>query len=218
MSCDAWQNAISAIVDGEPTEIDPQLVDAHVRGCAACASFRDAAHLMRRHGALQPAPEVPDHSRRIVKAHAVADRRSGWGIARLLLAAIAMQILVLASPALVLGEDAHSSAHEARHLGAFTAAYGVALLVAAIRPSRARTIFPVACFVAAALAITAVVDIASGDAPVLQEALHIPEILGVVLVWLLTIPAPRRRFRRATPPLERPDLRVVEPDTQHRAG
>jgi len=33
---------------------------------------------------------------------------------------------------------------------------------------------------------------ANGDVPLVGEAQHLPELLSVVLVWLLAVPAPRR--------------------------
>jgi hypothetical protein len=91
-------------------------------------------------------------------------------------------------PALVLGDEADTSAHGARHLGAFTVAYGVGLLVVAARPARARTMLPIAGVLAGALLITALVDLANGRIPLVGEARHLPEIASVVLVWLLAVP------------------------------
>ena len=102
-------------------------------------------------------------------------------------------------PALVLGDEQGASAHAARHLGAFTAAYGVGLLVVAVRPARARAMLPVAAVLAGALVITAVVDLVDGRIPLVGEAQHLPEVLSVVLVWLLAIPSPRRARPAAAP-------------------
>jgi len=45
---------------------------------------------------------------------------------------------------------------------------------------------------AGALVITAVVDLVEGRIPLVGEAQHIPELLSVVLMWLLAVPAPKR--------------------------
>ena len=55
---------------------------------------------------------------------------------------------------------------------------------------------PVAAVLAGALVITAVVDLVDGRIPLVGEAQHLPEVLSVVLVWLLAVPAPRRSARR----------------------
>ena len=62
----------------------------------------------------------------------------------------------------------------------------VGLLVVAVRPARARTMLPVAFVVASALAVTAVFDAAEGRVTFIAEGRHIPELVSLALVWLLT--------------------------------
>ena len=80
--------------------------------------------------------------------------------------------------------------HEARHLGAFSVAYAVALLLVVVRPARARAILPVTMVLAAALLITAAIDVVEGHVPLVDEAAHLPELASVALVWLLARPRP----------------------------
>ena len=134
---------------------------------------------------------------------------------RALLVVVAVEIIAFSLPALVLGDESDTSTHAARHLGAFTAAYGVGLLVVVVRPARARTMLPVAAVLAGALVITAVVDLVDGRVPLTGEAQHLPEVLSVVLVWLLAVPAPRRADH--SPRRRRPSLRVVR-DDERRGG
>jgi predicted anti-sigma-YlaC factor YlaD len=210
MTCARWREAISARLDGEEPGIDAALVDAHVARCTSCRAFAAAAADSRRLERIGTAPDVPDLSRRVRKAVAVADRASHRSVARALLVVVAVQIVAFSLPALVLGDEENTASHAARHLGAFAAAYGVGLLVVAVRPARARTMLPVAAVLAGALLITAVVDLAEGRVPLAGEVLHLPEVLSVVLVWLLAVPAPRRP-RRAQP--TRPALRAVDDDS-----
>jgi hypothetical protein len=49
--------------------------------------------------------------------------------------------------------------------------------------------FHVALVLAAAMVVTAVVDIAQGRVPLVNEALHIPELFSVLFLWLLARPA-----------------------------
>ena len=81
---------------------------------------------------------------------------------------------------------------------AFGIAYGVGLLVIAVRPARARTMLPVAAVLAATLTLTAVIDVATGDVPAIAEADHLPEVISVVLVWLLASPTRRRSSTSGT--------------------
>ena len=182
MTCDRWREAISADVDGEDPGLDRRLLAAHLARCPGCRSFATAVARPR----TTPAP--PDLSRRVRKLAAAADRAGRGSIVRVLLTVVAAQIIVMSLPALVIGDERHA----ARHLGAFTAAYGVGLLVVAVRPARARTLLPVAAVLAGALVISAVVDLVDGRIPLVNEAQHLPEVVSVVLVWLLAVPVPRR--------------------------
>jgi predicted anti-sigma-YlaC factor YlaD len=196
MECERWREAVSARLDGEDPGIEPALVDAHLARCAACRGFAAAIEAARPRQRTALAGDVPDLSRRVRKAVAASDRASRWGIARGVLIVVAVEIIVLSMPPLILGDESDTAVHAARHLGAFTAAYGVGLLVVAVRPARARTMLPVAVVLAGALLITAVVDLVSGRIPLFGEAQHIPELLSVLLMWLLALPAPRRDAAR----------------------
>lgn len=212
--CARWQEAISAAVDGEDPGVDPRLVSAHLARCAGCRNFELMARRTGRALAVTEAPAIPDLSRRITKLAALADRASHWSVARAALAVVAVEILLFAVPDLAARDGAAAPVHDARHLGAFTAAYGVALLVVVARPARARTVLPVACVLAGALVITAVVDLIEGNIPLAGEASHLPEILSVALVWLLT--KPRRRSGQPAPRQERLPLRAVAADGEVR--
>jgi predicted anti-sigma-YlaC factor YlaD len=198
VNCDAWIEAISARADGEDPGIDGRMVDAHLAGCESCRAFAASVDGSRRHLAVRPAPEMPDLSRRVSKLTALADRASRWGVLRAVLLVVAVQVIVLSVPSM-LASGSGGAAHDQRHLGAFTIAYGVSLIVVAVRPARARTVLPVALVLALALAITAVVDLSRGAIPLLGEATHLPEVLSVLLVWLLAVPPTRAGWhRRAT--------------------
>jgi predicted anti-sigma-YlaC factor YlaD len=215
VDCDAWREAISASVDGETTSVDSRLIDAHLAHCADCRQFRDAAEQSRRVSLVQPAAPMPDLARQVSRGAALVDRASRWSVARALLAVVALDIIAFSLPALVFGDEQDTSTHSARHLGAFTAAYGVGLLVVVVRPARARTMLPVALVLAGALVITAVVDLATGHVPLIGETQHLPEVLSVVLVWLMTVPTPRPfTRRRVRTGFEDVELRVVGDDRE----
>jgi predicted anti-sigma-YlaC factor YlaD len=199
MTCAKWREAISAVADGEEPGVDQRLLDGHLARCPSCREFRDQVERHRRVVRIGEADPIPDLSRRIVKLNAVADRMSRWRYARAALAVVAVEIIVMSVPALVLGDESATSAHAARHLGAFSIAYAVGLLVVVARPARARTMLPVALVLAGALLLTSIIDIANGSIPLVTETGHIPELLSVLLVWLLALPAPRRDARAAVP-------------------
>lgn len=184
-ACERWQTAISARADGEDPGVDERLLDAHLASCRECRSFAAAIDGSRRRLVMQEAPVMPDLSTRVSKLNAIADRASRWGVVRVLLFVVAAEVIVLSVPSLFDGDN-----HDGRHLGAFSVAYGVALAVVAVRPARARTVLPVSMVLAVALTITAVIDLVRGVVPLVDEATHLPELVSVLLVWLLTVPRP----------------------------
>lgn len=220
-TCDAVQAALSARADGEPEGIEPALVDAHLASCTDCTEFAASVDALRRHSRISAAPTLPGLSASIVKTAAAEDRRSSPYVARWLLAFVAVQIVVLSIPDLLATDVHRDVAHAARHLGAFALAYAVGLLVVVARPARARTLLHVAVVLAGALAITGLVDVGQGRAPLVGEAMHIPEMISLVLLWILARPASssrrwtwaRRSTQRAGAP---PALRSTDADMKDR--
>jgi len=203
MTCDPWLEAISARADGEPTPIDDRLVDAHIATCPSCRAFAANVHDLRRAAAVDVAVPQPDLSGAVVKAARLADRGSVWWVLRLGLGIVAVQVLVLSVPALLLGHASGSDQHAARHQGSFAIAYAIGLLVVALRPAKARGMLPLAAALAGCLAITAIIDISDGRTPMVAELHHLPELVGLLLVWLLARPArlPAPVQRRSLPRL-----------------
>lgn len=212
MTCDPWLEAISARADGEAVPIEARLIDAHLVSCASCRAFAADVHDLRRAAAVDVAELQPDLSGTVVKAARLADRGSVWWVLRLALGIVAVQVLALSAPALFLGHAIGSNAHAARHQGSFEIAYAIGLLVVALRPAKARGMLPLTAALAACLAITAVIDISDGRTPMIAELHHLPEIVGVLLVWLLARPArvPARAQRRGLPRLRSVDGTVTD--------
>jgi predicted anti-sigma-YlaC factor YlaD len=215
VDCIRWRDALSAMADGEPAGIDERLVAAHIARCPGCQSFKQMIDSAPPVGRVTDTTEMPDLSKTVSKLTAAADRAAHWSILRVVLAVVAVQVIVFALPALVLGEAQQTATHAARHLGAFEVAYGVALMVVVVRPARARSILPVALVLAGAQLITAVVDLATGRIPLAGESGHLPQIISVFLIWLLAAPSTGRR-RSKTKPTDPPRLEIV--DDTRRAG
>jgi predicted anti-sigma-YlaC factor YlaD len=187
MGCEHWIDAISAIADGEEPGVDRRLLDAHLTRCPACRAYQASVESTRSAFRVQPAPAIPDLSRRVVKRNAIADRAARWGIVRGLLAVVAVQLLALGGADLLAAGPAD---HAVRHLGAFTVAYGVGLLVVVVRPARARAVLPVAAVLGGTLVLSTLVDVRSGLVSAAGELVtHLPGLVSVVLVWSLATPA-----------------------------
>ena len=215
MDCSRWRDALSAMADGESADIDERLVAAHVARCPRCQSYQEMLDSSPGFVRIDAAADMPDMSKTISKLNAAADRAAHWSILRIVLAIVAVQVIVFALPALLLGEEYGVATHSARHLGAFGVAYGVALLVVVVRPARARSILPVAMVLAGAQVLGAIVDLATGRIPLVGEARHLPQIISVFLIWFLAVPIDRRG-RTKTKPGDRPRLEIV--DGERRAG
>ncbi|MGZ4735462.1 MAG: zf-HC2 domain-containing protein [Acidimicrobiia bacterium] len=189
MDCDRSRAAISAALDGEELGIADEALRSHVASCAGCRDFASGAERLHRVARVAPAEPVPDLSDTILRAiggepvSAAVDERTRF--LRISLAVIAVIQLGMAIPALVLGDDAGLPTHVARHLGSFSLALGVGLLVVAWRPDRAAGVLPVIAAVVVCLIASSIIDIVSGRAAPGAEVSHAPELVGLVAVWLL---------------------------------
>lgn len=128
----------------------------------------------------------------LVRAAARADRATVHPLVLAALAVLALELVAFSIYDLLGLEGADT--HDSRHLGSFNLAYAVAIATVIHRPARARVILPVAVVLGVALAITAVVDVASGEVPLIGEATHLAELISIPLIW--TIATGRARTRR----------------------
>jgi predicted anti-sigma-YlaC factor YlaD len=191
-------------MDGEATPEEGRAVDRHVANCVSCRAFASTAAALHRGARVRTAEAVPDLSAAVLARIPVAPRRRTtpeWP--RYALLVVALTQLVLALPALVLGNDSGASIHVARELGSWDVALAVGLLVAAWQPRRAAGLLPMAVALAGAMIVTAVLDVVSGRAPALGEAHHALDLAGVICLWALAHPATTR------PRLSRPRLRTT---------
>lgn len=191
MRCDVIREAISARLDGEATDLDDRALEGHVATCRSCAAWSEELDVLHRMVRVREAEPVPDLTAAILAAAplpALPRRRTSplaepVSVARWALFVVALTQLVLAGPALLLGEDAGATVHVARELGSFDVALAVGLLLAAWQPARAWGLLPVALALGCVLAGTAVLDVAHGTATSLGEAHHLLDLAGVAILW-----------------------------------
>jgi predicted anti-sigma-YlaC factor YlaD len=203
MRCEECRESVSARLDGEVSALGSDAVDVHLLGCAECRAFERSAIALHRSLRVRPAEPVPDLTSAILaEVPAAASARSKPAAARewprYALLAVALTQLIVALPALF-GAPSGAGAHLTRELSSWDIALGTGLLVAAWQPRRAVGLLPFAAALAAALAVTAVLDVANGRVPVAGEAHHVLDLAGLIVLWVLArSPQATRAGRRLT--------------------
>jgi predicted anti-sigma-YlaC factor YlaD len=193
MECSKVREALSANLDGEPASTsEPELI-AHVRTCAPCRHFLEAARnlttLTRR-----TRPDTTDLTETVLEnARGERHRPDAWTTTlRFGLVAVARAPGARAVPGQIYGTAQGAPIHIAHEIGSWDLALAVAFVFAAWRPLRAVGLLPFAAALSAALIFTAVVDVFHGHAVALTETTHLLELLGAALLYLLMAPRTRR--------------------------
>jgi predicted anti-sigma-YlaC factor YlaD len=192
MECSQAREALSAVLDGEPTVETSAALAAHVRTCGDCGRYLERARAL---DALTHAvrADAPDLTARVLEtARTQRHRPDPWTTSlRLGLLAVAIAQLGLALPGLIYGTDEGAPIHIAHEVGAWDLALAVAFVFAAWRPLRAVGLLPFAAALSAGLVLTAIFDVADGRAVALTETTHLLELVGTALLYLIM--APRKR-------------------------
>ena len=98
--------------------------------------------------------------------------------------------MVVAWPGVLL-HDGHASVHLAHELTAWDIGLAVGFLVAAIWPARAWGMLPLAAVLVAFMAGASALDVVSGHALLGREVVHVLELAGVGVLWILARRVPR---------------------------
>lgn len=183
---------LSARFDGEQSDELSATLAEHLADCASCRQWQRSAQTVTTLVRQAPVPVPPDRTEELLAA-VLADqaprrhtRRRLLLQARAGLAAVAAGQFVLIVPALVFGNAGGGTPVQASHeLGAFNLALAVGFIVAALRPSLARGMLPLAGVASATLFVLAFVDSALGHTTLKAEAPHLITILGSLLLFAL---------------------------------
>jgi predicted anti-sigma-YlaC factor YlaD len=203
MDCDGARISISARVDGELDPTEGGHLDHHLISCPTCQRWESRVYALRRSVVMRQEGAPAELADRVLAGLNVPIVGAGQWV-RYALGVVAAAIVVLHLPQL-LSLAGGGSGHEARHLGTFGVALGVGLLWAAIRPERAIGLVPLSLALAAATLVGAVIDLGAGTTAAAAESSHLLELVGLVLLWMLSAgPARLRRQLAALRPQHRP--------------
>jgi predicted anti-sigma-YlaC factor YlaD len=184
MNCPDARELLSAIADDEASTDERNTVELHLGTCESCRRFSRALTQVDRSIRIRPAEAVPD------LVAAVTDRvrparlgRGGW--IRPALAWVAAVMFVQSVPVLLFGEMNGSDEHTARHLGAFGAALAIGFAYAAWKPHRAFGLLPFTAALVATTLVSVVADVVAGTRTPVVELVHLAEVVGLTLLWLI---------------------------------
>jgi predicted anti-sigma-YlaC factor YlaD len=184
--CRNHRIVLSAVADGAATPTERAAAEAHLAACSGCREYRSKLEELRLVVARSTVPSAPDLVPALWAVMAEARPRASRpgeraSLARYLLGAAAFTQMTLGAPALLLGRGA-GDVHDSRHLGAWALAFGVGLLLAAVRPRHARTLLPIATTLTVAVAVSTVIDLIGGQRAAGPEAIHVLEVVGLALL------------------------------------
>ena len=210
VDCGSAQEVLSADLDGQAGAFEVRAAKLHRDSCGSCSAWFDDVSLLQRRVRVRSAESVPDLSSVILeRSHPPRPGRGEW--VRYSLVVIALTQLVIALPDLLARTEPGTTAHESRHIGAMAVALSLGLLYTAKVPARAYGILPITAALAATMLGSAIFDVTRGSTPLLGESVHIFELVGFVLVWLLAgRPGTPRFLKRKPRSITAPDQRLDE--------
>lgn len=194
MNCESACEAISGLLDGEPTGLERSSLDEHLAGCAACRRWREEAHEVTRRVRLASALPMPVPDPSLIAAAKSVDHRRRWWrslvFARSALVMVAVGQLLITLPPLLFGSDHDAPIHVAHEMGAFDMALAVGFLVAAWQPARAYGMRTLVGCAALLLVATAVIDLLAGRTSLSDEVPHLLAVVGWLFLWRISALAP----------------------------
>lgn len=188
VTCNQNRELISSAIDGELGTDDQLALDAHLASCASCTGYQAEAwklHRTMRMRAVAPANESAAARTPAPVKVAIAGDLQALMLMRWALFVIGGTLVVLNAQA-VLGGGADAAAHLSRHDGVFGTALGIGMIAVAAKPHRAIGLVPLTSTIAVLMTIAAIADLASGEASMLAEAIHVVEFAGLLCLWVIS--------------------------------
>jgi predicted anti-sigma-YlaC factor YlaD len=182
--CEGFLEALSARIDGELDAAEERNLQVHLGVCAHCCEVAERFSAITRMMRVREVGQVPDVAAVVMsRVRPARLGRSGW--IRPALGWVAVVIGVQSLGPLFTSNVSGMDVHAARHLGAFALALAVALGYVAWRPHRAFGLLPFAVALVVITIGAAAVDVVIGRSSALAESVHLAEMVGVVLLWMV---------------------------------
>jgi predicted anti-sigma-YlaC factor YlaD len=175
---------ISASTDDELHNDEQRLLGSHLESCSDCRNHADAVATLTRTVRLRSAQFEREFLTRVMtRSRPGRLGRGGW--LRPALIWCGSVIFILSLRPLVWGEADGAPTHIARHVGASSLALAVGLLYAAWRPHRAFGLLPFVGALLATTVLSTLLDTLDGSRSLLPEAVHLVEMAGLVILWMV---------------------------------
>ena len=189
MDCDTAREALSARIDGEREPVPSTRVDEHLADCGPCRDWQAAAveqtQLLRKIAGRSQLAAVrqPADERSRWRAHpAISWQRCALGAVGLVQLGVAV---AQGSGADLGGPHAASAGHVLNESTAWSAALGVVMRAAAVRPVMAGGLTWVLATFSAFLFLYEVIDTDEGRVTIDRPLTHLPVVVGAVLALLV---------------------------------
>jgi predicted anti-sigma-YlaC factor YlaD len=208
MKCEAYRNALSARLDNEALGMTERELDKHLAMCPGCRQWADSAERLTRRLRVGPAETIPDLSARVIAAITEVGAVGRWQRRRLAVLRAALAVVAVTQLCLTLwigtaGGRFATPLHVDREAGAWNLALAVGLFAVVWHVRRAGGVLPLLGAVVAVMFPFGLLDVARGHAGMTALVPHVPLVVALILVALLTRepqpPGHRVRYRIGPP-------------------
>ena len=187
VDCVLARESLSARIDGEREPAPAARVDEHLAGCGACRAWHAAAVAqtvqLRRLAGRSQLTAVPAPARVRGSAWAAVGWRR-WALGAVGLAQVGLAVAQAMGAHLGVAHAAMMG-HVLNESTAWSAALGVVMLAAAVRPAAAAGLAWVLAVFAAVLSVYVVRDAAVGAVTLDRVLTHLPVVIGAALAFVV---------------------------------
>ena len=198
MDCDIAREALSARIDGEREPVPAAQVDEHLAGCEPCRQWQAAAiertQVLRRLAGRSQVTVVRSPARQPDRWDLFAQSWPRWSLGAVGVTQMALAITQSLGAPLGVPE---ATGHILNETTAWSAALGVVMIAAALRPALSGALAWVLAAFAALLVIYEFDDAVAGQVGLERGLTHLPVIAGTLLAFLVW-----RRTRPTEGPLD----------------